>query len=745
MLCRPKHRVGIYRCLLLTVLFNALTISQSLAANLGPGQSATINAGDLEENWSVRDGGWLVFTPGAQALTVTGINGSRVALTDALVSGRAVGVDLTDSAAHIRGSTVRATAGYGLQLITRIGGTYRGSHALVVDSDITGVDRGISATHKSSVELINTHVHGTGAASSPFDGGVGMLLLGANASLTNSTVRGDQIGVTLATDSIRGVVSNQASLHLNNSIVQGAADSAIIVSGLVEPGLQAVIDIYEGSQLIGGNGVILEVRDDAQAKVTVDNSVLTGDVIADATASARLTLQNRAWLTGNVEGVQTLTLDASSGWTVEGDSTISALDTRGMVDLRGGDGNASFSRLTLGELGGSGTFALGTDLAVGQGDLLVVTGDVSGNHLLAIQNTGADVAEGQDPLTLVQTGGGDGQFGVIGGQVDLGTFVYDLEQTGNDWQLVQRPGQVVTPGTASVLGLFSAAPTVWYGELSSLRSRMGELRLGTAQGGLWSRAYGNKYNLSTGAGVAYKQRQGGLSIGADAALPVADGHALVGAIAGSSRSDLDLQAGTSGKVDSYYVGLYGTWVADSGYYADAVVKFNRFQNASDVRMSDGTRTDGDYSNHGLGVSVETGRRIKLGKTVTVTPFVQVSALKVQGEKYHLDNGMQARSNKADSLVGKVGAMVGQRLPLDTGGSVDYYVKAAMAHEFANGNTVQVNGNRFNSDLSGSRGELGVGLAVQVSERLQVHTELDYAKGRHLEQPLGVNVGVRYSF
>lgn len=745
MLCRPKHRLGIYRCLVLTVLFNALTISQSLAANLAPGKSATINAGDRVENWSARDGGWLTFTPGAQALSVAGINGSRVTLTDSLVSGRAVGVDLTDSAAFIRGSTISATAGYGLQLITRIGGTYRGSHALVSDSDITGVDRGISATHKSSVELIDTRVHGTGAASSPFDGGVGMLLLGANASLINSTVLGDQVGVTLATDAIPGVLSNQASLHLDNSIVQGAAGSAIIVSGLVEPGLQAVIDIYKGSQLTGGNGVILEVRDDAQAKVTVDNSMLTGDVVADATAGARLILQNRAWLTGNVEGVQTLTLDASSGWTVEGDSTIRALDTRGMVDLRGAGGNASFTRLTLGELGGSGTFALGTDLAAGQGDLLVVTGDVSGNHLLAIQNTGADVAEGQDPLTLVQTGGGDGQFAVIGGQVDLGTFVYDLKQMGNDWQLVQRPGNVVTPGAASVLGLFSAAPTVWYGELSSLRSRMGELRLGAAQGGMWSRAYGNKYNLSAAAGVAYTQRQQGLSLGADIPLPIAGGQALVGGMVGYSQSDLDLQGGTSGKVDSYSVGLYGTWLADSGYYADGVVKFNRFQNSSAVRMSDDTRTGGDYNNHGVGVSLETGRRIKLGKTVTVTPFAQLSALKVQGDKYHLDNGMQASSKKADSVLGKVGAMLGQSLPLDTGGSVDYYVKAAMAHEFASGNTVQVNGNRFTNDLSGSRGELGVGLSIQVSEQLQVHTDLDYAKGRHLEQPWGVNVGVRYSF
>jgi outer membrane autotransporter protein len=33
----------------------------------------------------------------------------------------------------------------------------------------------------------------------------------------------------------------------------------------------------------------------------------------------------------------------------------------------------------------------------------------------------------------------------------------------------------------------------------------------------------------------------------------------------------------------------------------------------------------------------------------------------------------------------------------------------------------------------------------MSDRLQLHTEFDYAKGRNLEQPWGVNVGLRYSF
>jgi len=59
--------------------------------------------------------------------------------------------------------------------------------------------------------------------------------------------------------------------------------------------------------------------------------------------------------------------------------------------------------------------------------------------------------------------------------------------------------------------------------------------------------------------------------------------------------------------------------------------------------------------------------------------------------------------------------------------------------------VQVNNNVFNNDLSGSRAEFGAGVAVAMSDKWQVHVDLDYANGEHIEQPWGGNVGVRYSW
>lgn len=486
-------------------------------------------------------------------------------------------------------------------------------------------------------------------------------------------------------------------------------------------------------------GPLLDVQG-GSAELTVDNATVNGDVTVGADGSASVTLQNFGVLTGQLNNVSQLDVNSGATWNLVGDASVANVAMQGgTIDF--GDGSTGFRTLSLGTLSGNGTFAMNTDIAAGQGDLLNVEGEASGNHMLSIRNTGAEVDDAS--LQVVHTGGGDAQFGVVGGAVDVGTYEYQLAQHGNDWFL--EATREVTPSTASVLGLFSAAPSVWYGELSSLRSRMGELRNGQQGGGVWARTYANRYKLSAADAVDYDQNQSGLSVGADGQLPTASGQWLLGVLAGTSTSNLDLGRGTSGDIDSYYVGLYTTWLADNGYYLDAVLKANRFDNSSDVRMSDGTKAKGDYKNNGIGLSVEAGRHIALQDDWFVEPYAQVAALWVDGDDYHLDNGMQAQSNHANSMLGKLGSSLGKRIALPSGGFVEPYAKLAVTHEFADNNRVKVNDDRFVNDLSGTRGEIGGGVALQVSDRLQMHLDLDYSKGESVEQPYGVNLGVRYNF
>lgn len=716
-----------------------------------PHTQYVVSEGDAVERYSVMSAS-LIVNKNAQTDAIGAHQGSTVEVDGARVySVGRTALDLLNSSAVVRNSVISAiktpadsgNENAGIRMSS-------GSSASVIDSQVFGIGRGITLASGSTLTLDNTEVLGSDGADpiGAITGGVGVVLSASQAVIANgSQVSGDNNGVVLRPQNVNGVVSN-SHVTIDASQVTGLQGSAILVAGGQEGAVPAaVIDVNNGSTLSGGNGLVLQVQTAGSAQLNVNNSHVSGDVRVNADSAADLSLANNASLTGNIANATSLNVDGSSTWVMEGDSSVGRLNlSGGSVDLRGkSDG---FHTLNVGELSGEGAFALGTDLAAQQSDSLNVSGGATGTHQLLVQNSGVDPLQGATPQQLVHTGSGDAQFSLIGEKVDFGTFAYQLEQQqngagGTDWSLVQT--EEASAGSRSVIGLFSAAPTVWYGESATLRSRMGELRNGNDQGGGWMRSYGNTYNMSAGGGVAYQQNQQGITFGADAPLPTSNGQWLVGVLGGYSKSDLDLKQGTSGEVDSYYVGAYSTWLADDGFYVDALIKANRFQNSSDVMMRDGEKSKGDYVNHGVGVSVEAGKHIKLDDKWFVEPFAQVTGLWVSGEDYDLDNGMQASSNQANSLLGKVGTQVGRTFALENGGFVQPYVKVAAAQEFVDANRVTINDNRFSNDLSGSRLELGTGVAAQLTEVLQVHADLDYMNGRNIEQPWGVNVGLRYNW
>lgn len=607
-----------------------------------------------------------------------------------------------------------------------------GASAVVTDSHVEGGRAGALVSAASSLVLQRSTLVGNGTAPAA------QLFGNAELSAQDSSLVGAKDGLLVLADP---TFAGAAKVNLVGSRVEGQDGSAIVVGNPLIGPAKAEIVVADGSSLVASNGTLLEVVGGSDAAMTVDNSHLVGDVRVEAGSSAALTLDNQASLTGRLENVAGLTLNNQARWNMVEDSQVGSLAMNGGVVSFGEPGQ--YQRLTLGTLAGSGTFIMDADFATGATDFLEV-GNATGSHSLLVGSSGADPVNA-NALHLVHAAAGDASFSLLNGPVDLGAFSYELVQRGNDWYL-DGSRKVISPGTASVLALFNTAPTVWYGELTTLRSRMGELRLDERKSGVWARGYGNKYNVSDSAGSPYSQVQRGFSFGADAPLPMGDGQWLAGVMAGHSSSDLDLIRGSSAEVKSYYLGLYATWLdAQSGYYFDGVVKANRFDNTAKVALSDGKRSKGDYGNLGLGMSAEFGRNIDLGQGYFIEPYTQWSMVTIQGKDYHLDNGLKARGDDTRSLLGKAGATVGRTLQLGNGQKVQPYVRAAYAHEFISSNEVKVNDHRFDNDLSGSRAELGMGVAISLNERMQLHADFDYSNGEKIEQPWGANVGFHYSW
>lgn len=813
-----------YRCLncsqlSISIFLTSLMSPLCFAFTVGPGGSARVDSATAVQTWNLT-GARLTIVPGGSTSGISAEQGSTLTIDGAVVAATApqilansIGLNLVSSTATITNSNLSSVTNIGLTVNGLVSGGSTGSTATISNSIITGLGRGVSVFGNSTATLTGSQISGSGTSIGGIVGdGVGLSVIGGTAVVQGGAITGSNRGVVMVAD--RGTIISP-SLTLDNTAVTGTTGSAMLIGTVVGNVTNATVLVQNGSTLSGANGVMLEVGQAATASrasnvnFTADNTALTGDVQVIPGSIADITLRNNTRVVGNMTNINSLnigsnsaltgtltnaqgtTIDATSTFNMINDSTVGNLNLNGgTVDLRAG--NNGFRILNATSLAGAGTFALGTDLAGHLSDLVNVTGEASGSHSLRVQNTGVDPIEEEHAQQVVHTGSGDAAFAVVGGQVDVGTFVYRLEKRGTDWFLVQAktqdpgipvdpenpvdpvdpvnpvdpvdptdpidpvnpvdpvdPGDggnpIISPSARTVIGIFSAAPTVWYGELATLRARMGELRDGHDQGGGWVRTYGNKYNISATDQVNYTQTQQGISFGAD--LPVSNngGQWLIGVMGGYSSSQLNLEQGSNGRINSYYVGAYSTWIADSGYYLDAIIKANRFQNKADVRMSDGVKAKGDYDNYGLGGSVEAGKHIKFGSDWFIEPYLQASALWVQSDDYSLDNGLSARSNKADSFLGKVGTHIGRTIALDKGGFVQPYVKVAAAHEFARNNEVRVNRSTFSDDLSGTRGELGAGIVAQLSDVLQVHGDIDYSNGENIEQPWGVNIGLRYSW
>jgi outer membrane autotransporter protein len=731
---------GLYISLL---IFSSLAIAAPIV-----GGNVTLNNGAPVESWFLTQGATLSVNNaqtlgidadsstvnvnvGGSTQTISARNNSTVNLSGATVAGDngQSGLELVSSEGNIDNSTVSGDF-FGISAV-RFSTTEDGSTVNVTGkSTITGVDAGAFASSHSLINVTDSSLEGTA------DTGYGLWLQSADAVAKNSTIIGGKDGVFIELDQT-GVAP--ATLSLDNTTVQGKSGSAIVVDFDNFERSTATLTL-NNSRLLASNDTLLEVKGGANVSMIVNGSTLNGNVVTESGSTTELTLQNNSVLTGRLENVASATINDTAQWVLVGDSQVGKLALNG-GSVKFGAENA-FYQLNVTDLSGNGRFLMGTNLATGQTDLLNVTGTATGSHELVIASSGTEPAAGQ-PVTVVKTAGGDARFSLFNNVVDQGAYSYALAKSGNDW-ILDPSTRTVSPGARSVLALFNTPLPTWYGELTSLRTRMGELRFNPGQSGAWGRTYGNKFEIADGSGVGYRQTQRGFTLGADAAL--GDSQWLVGVMGGHSSSDLDLDAGTSGNVDSYYLGTYATWLdTSSGYYADAVLKVNRFRNEAKVSLSDGARAKGDYDNTGVGGSVEFGRHIKLDDGYFIEPFTKWSAVVIQGKHFSLDNDLQADGDRARSLLGEVGMTAGRNFKMKDDITLQPYVRVSGAYEFEKNNEVQVNDKVFQNNLSGSRVLLGTGIAASMTNNLRVHADYEYSDGKNFRQPGGLTLGLRYAF
>jgi Pertactin len=387
------------------------------------GGQLTIDGSVAPDSYTVKEGGVLNLVDNAAATSISALN-STINTDSSTIT---AGMTLSDSVATITRSVVRNDTGAGLLLVAQAAAINPGSSAFVSSSEITGSGRGISVGAYSSLQVENSRVTGYEDAQGQ---GFGIRIGSGKATVQGgSEIRGDLNGLRII-DGSEGQTGTgferETQVVIDHSLIEGITGAAIKVGTITNDAAIANITIQNNSTLLSGNGNLLEVEKSSIANFTVDNSILNGNLVADDTSTMNVTLQNGAQLTGNIVNGSNLTINSGAQWQMLGDSAVKSMNLNGGLVSFGGD---RFHVLSLGELSGSGTFAMEVDLDTGLGDLLEVNGQATGDFKLDIQNTGVEtVSPDVQPLQVVHTEGGDAQFSLLGGRVDLGAYSYLLEQ-----------------------------------------------------------------------------------------------------------------------------------------------------------------------------------------------------------------------------------------------------------------------------------------------------------------------------
>lgn len=460
-----------------SITFVMLMGASAQAAIIPPGGTQTITNADPIENWVLNPGSTLNAI-GADTLDISannatlnatgGSTGRISAQTNSALNLTAVAVDnsigagaavlISNSTADIADSQLTSND-IGLQ-ISRSNSTQTGSRAsLTGGTTVVALNGGAFVTGYSQLNLTNSSIQGTDAAS------YGVRLTNAELNATGSTVIGGlnglQIGRELA-------LARASAVTLNQTRVEGQSGSAIIVGFQGRPDVTATIGVLNGSQLIGGNGTVLEVNDGAHVDLTVDRSAMTGNVVVANGSSTQALFQNGASLSGNLQNVSRVTFDRQS--TMNGD-VLAQVGSAAAVRLDNGSTlNGNVNNVTSLSLD-HGSVMTGNVMSDASGAVLLdngssLTGQIDNTTSLNINNAAQWVMTGDSSVQRLSLSNGVVRMGTneqfqqlnVGDLSGKGTFVMgtDLGNGNTDFLNVtgnasgQHQLQITATGTTPV-------------------------------------------------------------------------------------------------------------------------------------------------------------------------------------------------------------------------------------------------------------------------------------------------------
>ena len=577
--------------------------------------------------------------------------------------------------------------------------------------------------------------------------GLGFVLDGGVTNITNSNIEnntGDVVIFTNKQDS-RDETNNYDSTTVN--LKNTKVPDAKVLVGLNMPEL-ADTDLAEGEKTSSPRFIL-----------NADNSQLNGVV--------------KQYDNKNKTPV-TLNLTNNSTWDLVDNSEVTDLHlNNSAVSLT--STKEPYAVLTItGNLTGSGTFNLYTNIANNNANKIIVQGTAEGSHKIGVTNQGANVADGK--VTLVETNGGNATFSLTNpnNRVDLGAYQYFLTKERNNWVLAYSQKVLDSTNSAessnvatntessnstvpnsSVSTNNSAATTssslprnallsdlanaqvslrqaqllLVEDDLSGIHQRLGEVK-NAEKGNVWVRNVNSRQKLgalSTGESETsgFKQNVHSLQVGADAAVT---DNLRVGGFVGRRQANVDFNGYYGdGQVRSNSVGLYAAYLADNGIYVDNIVKYSRLHANSD-------HTEKRHYN-AYTISSELGKRFSLANDWTITPQAQLAWTHISS---------QENEDSLSSVYSRIGLRVAKGFALSNGWNLQPYAEVNAITSKNRSSKIHYKDSALDVASSRGRFESAVGLNAGFANH-HFGLEVSRADGKNFDKPYAIQAVYHYSW
>ncbi len=301
-----------------------------------------------------------------------------------------------------------------------------------------------------------------------------------------------------------------------------------------------------------------------------------------------------------------------------------------------------------------------------------------------------------------------------------------------------------------------------YAQLDDLRKRLGEVRYG-AQDGLWVRYIyqRNKYD-GVSSNVSARQNLHAINLGLDRI--VSQDEDSMWLLGGNFKYGHDNEkiksARGKGNLNSYGLNLYATYANQYGCYTDLVVSFDDYHQKLGSKLEDNSSAGGSFNTWGWGASIEIGKMFSTTQNNEnrgpwhnhwwVEPQAQLSYYWIKGKDFSMNNGMTVKQNNGDSLVGRLGVVVGKQWSYGGADKVDKryvqaYLKGGVKHEFLGNQKTKINGVTFDHKLRGTAGYYGAGIDWNLTKQVRAYAQVERDAGGRYKKDIEASVGLKWQF